>query len=209
MKLINYSLKVGKKKLLENVNISFDKKYINHILGSNGAGKSSFAKTCVGMLEFEGKIEENQEAILIGSSSNIPAEFTLDDVIKLLKKKFEAQKIMGLYDLLKLNKVSKNLQIKKMSDGQKQKIKLLAFLSADPKVIILDEFTNALDKNSSIDLYEFLIEYKKTHEAVIINITHNLSDLEYMEGKYYYINNLEITEIASKDEIVAMYIRGE
>lgn len=40
MKLINYSLKVGKKKLLENVNISFDKKYINHILGSNGAGKS-------------------------------------------------------------------------------------------------------------------------------------------------------------------------
>ena len=209
MKLINYSLKVGKKKLLENVNISFDKKYINNILGSNGAGKSSFAKTCVGMLEFEGKIEENQEAILIGSSSNIPAEFTLDDVIKLLKKKFEAQKIMGLYDLLKLNKVSKNLQIKKMSDGQKQKIKLLAFLSADPKVIILDEFTNALDKNSSIDLYEFLMEYKKTHEAVIINITHNLSDLEYMEGKYYYINNLEITEIASKDEIVAMYIRGE
>lgn len=96
-----------------------------------------------------------------------------------------------------------------MSDGQKQKIKLLAFLSADPKVIILDEFTNALDKNSSIDLYEFLMEYKKTHEAVIINITHNLSDLEYMEGKYYYINNLEITEIASKDEIVAMYIRGE
>lgn len=40
MKLINYSLKVGKKKLLENVNISFDKKYINHILGSNGAGMS-------------------------------------------------------------------------------------------------------------------------------------------------------------------------
>ena len=43
------------------------------------------------------------------------------------------------------------------------------------------------------------MEYKKTHEAVIINITHNLSDLEYMEGKYYYINNLEITEIASKE----------
>ena len=67
MKLINYSLKVGKKKLLENVNISFDKKYINHILGSNGAGKSSFAKTCVGMLEFEGKIRRQflLEAVVI------------------------------------------------------------------------------------------------------------------------------------------------
>lgn len=209
MKLIDYSLKVGKKKLLENVTISFDKKYINHILGSNGAGKSSFAKTCVGMLEFEGKIEGNQEAILIGSSSNIPAEFTLDDVVRLLKKKFETKKIMGLYDLLKLNKVSKNLQIKKMSDGQKQKIKLLSFLSADPKVIILDEFTNALDKNSSVDLYEFLMEYNRIHEAVIINITHNLSDLEYMEGKYYYIHNFGITEMDSKSKIVDMYMRGE
>ena len=80
MKLINYSLKVGKKKLLENVNISFDKKYINHILGSNGAGKSSFAKTCVGMLEFEGKIEENQEAIL--HSSLEPLIFILAHIIQ-------------------------------------------------------------------------------------------------------------------------------
>ena len=31
-----------------------------------------------------------------------------------------------------------------MSDGQKQKIKLLAFLSANPKVIILDEFTKQI-----------------------------------------------------------------
>lgn len=45
------------------------------------------------MLEFEGKIEENQEAILIGSSSNIPAEFTLDDVIKLLKRNLKHRKL--------------------------------------------------------------------------------------------------------------------
>ena len=112
MKLINYSLKVGKKKLLENVNISFDKKYINHILGSNGAGKSSFAKTCVGMLEFEGKIEENQEAILIGSSSNIPAEFTLDDVIKLLKKNPIYYKLYLINRILLYAHFSTNCRIK-------------------------------------------------------------------------------------------------
>jgi putative peptide transport system ATP-binding protein len=114
-----------------------------------------------------------------------------------------------LFELLKLSQVPGNLAIKKMSDGQKQKIKLLAFLSANPKVIILDEFTNALDKNSALDLYHFLSIYNKMHEVVIINITHNLSDLEYMEGKYYYIHNHKIDQIESKKEIIEMYVKGE
>lgn len=209
MKLVNYNLKVGNKTLLENINLSFKSNVINHILGSNGAGKSSFAKSCVGMLKYEGKISGNSGAILIGSGSNVPSEFTIDDLLELLKKRFEPQKVKGLYDLLKLNTVSGKLQIKKMSDGQKQKIKLLAFLSEDPKVIILDEFTNALDKNSALDLYHFFNEYNKMHDVVIINITHNLSDLEYMEGKYYYICNRSITEVETKEEIINLYVKGE
>ena len=67
---------------------------------------------------------------------------------------------------------------------------------------LLDEFTNALDKNSALDLYHFLSIYNKMHEVVIINITHNLSDLEYMEGKYYYIHNHKIDQIESKKEII-------
>ena len=49
--LVNYNLKVGNKTLLENINLSFKSNVINHILGSNGAGKSSFAKSCVGHVE--------------------------------------------------------------------------------------------------------------------------------------------------------------
>lgn len=209
MELIDYGLIVGNRRLFENVNIMFEKKVVSHILGSNGTGKSSFAKSCVGMLTHEGRIEGEKGTILIGSSSNIPSEFSIEDILKLLEKKFESRKIKGLYDLLKLNKVSSKLPIRKMSDGQKQKVKLLVFLSADPEVIILDEFTNALDKNSALDLYDFFKEYNKLHEAVIINITHNLSDLEYMEGKYYYICNCKIDQIASKSEVVDMYMRGE
>lgn len=209
MELIDYGLKVGNKILFENVNVVFDKKVISHVLGCNGAGKSSFAKTCVGMQEFEGRIRGNSSAILIGSGSNVPLEFTIHDIVGLLKKKFTPQKIDRLCDLLKLEKIPENLQIKKMSDGQKQKVKLLAFLSAEPKVIILDEFTNALDKASALDLYSFFNAYNKINDVVIINITHNLSDLEYMAGRYYYIHNRGITEIESKERIVELYMKGE
>lgn len=36
MKLINYSLRIGNKILLDNLSISFENKLINHLLGSNG-----------------------------------------------------------------------------------------------------------------------------------------------------------------------------
>lgn len=209
MKLANYTLKVGNRTLFENVHIAFDKKVINHILGSNGAGKSSFARSCVGMQKYEGYICGNEGAILIGSGSNVPAEFTVQDIMNLLKKRFELQKLEDLFRLLKLDTIAGSLQLRKMSDGQKQKVKLLVFLAAEPKVIILDEFTNALDKNSALDLYLFLSEYSKCHDAVIINITHNLSDLEYMNGKYYYIHNQGITKIDSKEKAVALYMKGE
>lgn len=36
-----------------------------------------------------------------------------------------------------------------------------------------------------------------------------LIELEYMEGKYYYIHNHKIDQIESKKEIIEMYVKGE
>lgn len=209
LELCNYSLSVKNKKLFQNVNIIFEDNTINHILGNNGCGKSSFGKSCVGMLKYDGTIRGNEETILISSSSNIPGEFRKKDITEILKKRYNSNKIDTLYKLLKLDTISDKLPIEKMSDGQKQKIKLYAFLSAENKVIILDEFTNALDKNSVLDLYEFINQYSKNFNGTIINITHNLSDLEYMLGNYYYISKENIVRIDSKQEVIDRYIKGE
>ena len=92
-----------------------------------------------------------------------------------------------------------------MSDGQKQKIKLLFFLSKNPKVIILDEFTASLDKKSMLDIYNFLLQYTKLKNILIINITHNLLDLEHLLGKYYYISNQKITLYKDNKSLIKDY----
>lgn len=209
MELRNYGLSIKDKKLFQYVNLEFKNNTISHILGNNGCGKSSFGKSCVDMLKHEGTIVGNEKTILIGSSSNVPGEFCIKDITEILKKRYDNSKLDKLYELLKLDKISDKLAIEKLSDGQKQKIKLYAFLSAENKVIILDEFTNALDKNSALDLYEFINEYNKSFNSLVINITHNLSDLEYMAGDYYYVTQKNIVEIASKQEVIDRYIKGE
>lgn len=209
LELQDYSLKAGKRQLLNHVNIQFRRAQIHHILGSNGVGKSCFAKSCVEILPYEGVIHKNEEAVLIGSSSNVPNEFSIRDILKEVHKKFDQSEVEMLYALLKLENVSDKLSLAKMSDGQKQKIKLLCFLASKPNIIILDEFTTALDKSSSLDLYSFFNEYVKKNGVTILNITHNLSDLEYMPGKYYYISEHSIKEVDSKEQVIEKYIRGE
>ncbi len=86
-----------------------------------------------------------------------------------------------------------------MSDGQKQKLKLLSFLLEDHDLIILDEVTNALDKKTVNEIYEFLNDFIQSHQTkTIINITHNLSDLSALPGKYFIFKDLQIESTNQK-----------
>lgn len=208
MQFTNYCLKIGKKILINNLNINFKEKNIHHLLGSNGVGKSCFAKSCVGMINYEGEIQIDNNIVLIGSYSNIPSDFRLKDIVKILNQKFDNTYIKHLYNLLKLDKVPNNISLKKLSDGQRQKIKLLAFLATSPKIIILDEFTSALDKSSTLEIYDFIKTYVDSQNAICLNITHNLSDIEYLPGQYYYFSNKNIKRIATKENLINLYMKG-
>lgn len=209
MRFVNYSLKVGNKQLIDNLNISFQEKIINHLLGNNGVGKSCLAKSCIGMMPYTGKIEDLcAKPVLIGSCSNIPSDLMLSDIINILKKRFDKERITYFWDLLNLETVPEKIKIRKLSDGQKQKIKLLCFLIPLPKIIILDEFTSALDKSSTLEVYNFMNSFVEQNNVTCINITHNLSDIEYMPGNYYYFNNRNIIKINSKKEMIDVYVKG-
>lgn len=208
MQFTNYCLKIEKKILINNLNINFKEKNIHHLLGSNGVGKSCFAKSCVGMINYEGEIQIDNNIVLIGSYSNIPSDFRLKDIVKILNQKFDNTYIKHLYNLLKLYKVPNNISLKKLSDGQRQKIKLLAFLATSPKIIILDEFTSALDKSSTLEIYDFIKTYVDSQNAICLNITHNLSDIEYLPGQYYYFSNKNIKRIATKENLINLYMKG-
>ncbi|HCU8118714.1 TPA: ATP-binding cassette domain-containing protein, partial [Staphylococcus aureus] len=186
MKLNNYSLKVKKKQLVENCNLNFYLGQINHIVGKNGVGKSQLAKDF--LLNNSGNIPKSisQNVSLISSSSNIPNDITKDFLLSLLKTKFKnnLQTFDKIYKILNIEVIPSNILLKNLSDGQKQKLKLLSFLLEDHDLIILDEITNALDKKTVNEIYDFLNDFIQNHQTkTIINITHNLSDLSALPGK--------------------------
>ncbi len=205
MKIKNYYLQRGKKELLSNVHVEFYSGTIHHMVGGNGVGKSSFAKSIIGSIPYKGTVAEADNISVIGSYTNIPSSLTLKNILHLQKRKSTIE-FDHLYELLHVSEISHNLAFKKMSDGQRQKIKLMFFLSEKPDVIILDEFTSSLDKKSMNDVYCFFNDYiQENPTTTIVNITHNLIDLENMEGSYWYMKDNNIVPYKDKASIIHDY----
>lgn len=209
MELINFSLSINNKTLLEKVNVTFKTGTINHILGKNGTGKTCLVKALIGAMPYDGKIEfKTSNICTIGSYTNLPLDLKAKDVVEIVQKNFKFSIVKALVEKLDIKNISLENKIKNLSDGQKQKLKLLFFLSPDPQLIILDEFTNALDKKSCLDIYNFLNSYISVNRTTIINITHNLTDIEYLKGNYYLIEDKSIVSDLTKEEVVNAYIKG-
>lgn len=193
--------------LLENAHLQFQPGAVNHILGKNGVGKSRLAKDLI--LNLSGSIPHTipSKITVISSYSNIPDDITAKVLLKILRRKFDINMMERLISMLNIGNINENILIKNLSDGQKQKLKLISFFLENKDIIILDEITNSLDKTTVNEIHQFLISYmEENSNKVILNITHNLSDLNNIEGRYYLFRNRKIIMFESKEEIIKQYV---
>ena len=122
--------------------------------------------------------------ILIGSSdidkvsknkiNELANHLTLDNFLKQLDKGLDT--VVGQSGKL-------------VSGGEASKIGLARALINDPKVLVLDEFSNTLDERSRIKIMEYFQTIKKN--KIIIIITHDKSIKEFSD-KVYLIENKKI-----------------
>lgn len=199
----NYTLKIGNRILLENTNLDFEEGEINHILGRNGSGKSQLAKD---FIINRGNYFSNdiyEDTLIISSYSNLPSDVTINDLERTIPWKLSKE----IYQLLNINQISKTVKLKQLSDGQKQKVKLLVLLSLDKHIIILDEITNALDKKSVDEINVFLQNYIQYYpEKIIINISHDINNIRSLKGNYFLIDNQKIRKVDTLDDAISWYL---
>lgn len=180
------------KKSINNTNITINRGDCIGIEGPNGSGKSTFVDLLVGLLEpTEGKILvddiniNNHLAVWRNKIGYVPQNpYFLSDTItnniifggeKTEKKLEKVLEISGLSKFkddfekgLNTNIGEKGLKI---SGGQKKKIAIARALYKKPEILIFDEATAALDKNSIDNLLKTL-EFLKRNTKTIFVISH-------------------------------------
>jgi ATP-binding cassette subfamily C protein len=197
---INFSYPSSKKILFKNSNLSIIKNKCIGISGSSGSGKTTLVDFILGLLKTDNsQIIINNNAYnssfvfdnnLIGYVPQTP--FLLNASIKKNiifgrerykisnKRILEVIKISKIYDFIKSLPLKENTIIGNngsfLSGGQKQRLVIARALLLKPKILVLDEATNALDKITEEEIIRDIFKMRK--DQTIIFITHNLKILK-------------------------------
>ena len=193
IELNNVSKKIKGKTVLENIDIIFQDGIIYGLKGKNGSGKTMLMRMVSGLIyPTEGKVIidgkelgkdisfPEQMGILIENPVFLDSYTGFDNLKMLaeLKGKADTEDITNSLKRVGLDPTDKR-KYRKYSLGMKQRLGIAATLIDYPKMLILDEPLNALDK-AGISLFSEIIEEEKNKGTLIIISCHD----EQMLNKY-------------------------
>ena len=178
---------------------------VTGLIGRNGAGKSTAFKLILGLIHADGgkiTLDEKNAADLDGDTkrklgvvlaeSGFSGYLKIKDVAKILKAAYPAFKEDDFVSQCEKHGLPKDKQIREFSTGMKAKLKILAAMSHDAEVLILDEPTAGLDVIAREEILDMLRNYMKKEENSILISSHIASDLEGLCDDVYMIENGKI-----------------
>jgi cell division transport system ATP-binding protein len=197
--LDDVSVNFGKLQALKSVNLTINPGEILFITGRSGAGKTTLLNTLAGDLKpNKGRVYHPNDTLFVSQIfqdlklfqdltclENL--QFAYDRTLYASRAEFEEDllelvKVLGVKDKL-------NIPIAKANGGLKQKIALIRALLARPNVLLADEPTCSLDKESSIKLFEVLNFYNIKRKLTIIWASHNRELVKQFPGKIIHLEN--------------------
>lgn len=211
LEVYNISKKIGKNKILNNINFCVKKNSIFGIVGPNGSGKSTLFKVILGLYKSDNgyikingyDLKKDFEKALesVGSvieTPNMYENLTGLENLELFKSMFkgiEENKIKDIVSLVSLEK-SIGKKVKTFSLGMKQRLGLAQALLNNPSLLILDEPTNGLDPCGIVELREFL---KSLNNVTIVISSHILTEIQNICDEVLILNKGKINGIFKVD----------
>ncbi|MGO8064287.1 ABC transporter ATP-binding protein [Rhizobium leguminosarum] len=199
---------------VEHVSLKVEKGRNLGIIGESGCGKSTLARAIAGILPaavgkivFDGtelhrnarersrdELREMQIVFQYADTALNPAK-SVEDILDRplvfyhgMDRKARNIRIDQLLDMVRLPRNLRHRRPGELSGGQKQRVNFARALAADPKLILCDEITSALDTVVAAAVIDLLKELQRELGLSYIFISHDLSVVE-----------------AICDEIVVMY----
>ena len=208
----------GVKKAIKNVSFKVDGGEIFGFIGHNGAGKTTMIKSIVGILDFEdgdilinGKsiksnpIECKMNIAYVPDNPDLYENMKAIDFINFICDMYEIDKDTRKKNVLKYAKIFEidgklGDDISSFSHGMKQKVALIAALSHDPKVLIMDEPFVGLDPKAVFDMKEIMRNMAKEGKTIFFS-THILDVAEKLCDRVAIIKSGEIVKIGKMKDI--------
>lgn len=236
LKMTNISKSFGANKVLDGIEIEVEKGEVVALLGENGAGKSTLIKILGGIYHadtgsvyidgVEKQIQNaadasregiriiHQEIVLvpertIASNVFLGREIKKHGMIDYPAMREETQKVLNDLKI----PLDADTYIRDLPLGMQQLVEIVKAVSADAKIVVMDEPTSSLSHGETETLFD-IIERLTAKGVGIIYIFHRLDELFRITNRILVIRdgisvgNVE-TKIAIREELVNMMVGRE
>jgi len=205
------------------------------LVGANGAGKTTLVKMLAGIIHptagdasvlgfrpWERRDEyRRQIALIMGQKAQLWWDLPAADSFLLLKEIYRVPDAQYAETLRYLSEVldiadQLNVQLRRLSLGERMKMELIAALLHQPRVVFLDEPTIGLDLTAQRAIRDFLLEYRELHRPAMILTSHYMEDIERLckriviirDGQFVYDGLLEdVVREYAPTKIVTAHLR--
>ncbi|MCK5294385.1 MAG: ABC transporter ATP-binding protein [Arcobacteraceae bacterium] len=209
---MNSELKILKLKVSTNaktlLDISFTINSSTALVGQSGSGKSLTLKAFLNMLPSNLKKNFDYKSDFELNSKNIgyvpQNPFTsLSPLTKISKQFFcPYDKQLELIKLIGLEKDSLEKYPMQLSGGQLQRLVIAIAISTNPKILLLDEPTTALDTTNKKLILNLLNKIKKQFSIKILFVTHDIMSVTDICEDIIILNDGLICENGKLDDII-------
>ncbi len=227
-----FARKTLQKTAVENVSFTVQKGEAVGLLGPNGAGKTTTLKMLSGILyptsgsaTVAGYVPWQRQrayqrrfAIVMGQKSQLWPDLPAVDTFELNRRIYEVDAdvyrhtldeltdLLGVRDLLQV-------QVRRLSLGERMKMELIAALLHRPEILYLDEPTIGLDILSQRSIRDFLKYYNEQTRTTLLLTSHYPADIEALCPRSIIINHgsvvfdgplAEVSEVFGHKKLVAL-----
>lgn len=213
----------GSLEAVKNISLKINKGEIFGIIGLSGAGKSTLIR-CINRLEepTEGKIfidgvditslgkkelrSARKNIGMIFQHFNLFSQKTVYENIafplqleKLSKREIDIR-VNELLEYVDL-KDKKNSYPSQLSGGQKQRVAVARAIANNPKILLSDEGTSALDPKTTKSILELLRRIRDELNITIVMITHQMEVVKEICNRVAIMENGQIVEINTVENL--------
>ena len=203
IELVNIKKKYGKKVILSDINLSVENNKCIGILGSNGCGKSTLFNILAGVTKSNGgKFICDGENLLRNSKKRaetvgfVPQGTPLFEELNAYDNlllwynadRIEQELQSGILGMLGIGEFLKT-PVYKMSGGMKKRLSIGCSVANNPKILLLDEPSAALDLVCKEHISNYLNNFK-ANGGIILMATHEAQEIEICDEIYIMKNGI-------------------
>lgn len=230
----NLSIAYGDRIALRSVNASIESGEFVGIIGPNGSGKTTLFRGILGLqplfygdIVVDGVSVRDNSGAVRKSIGYLPQRDTIDPTVPGLVRDIVLMGLfskMGIFkrpgkkehkkaeEVLELVGLSEYIEepVGHLSGGQQQRVFLARALISEPKILLLDEPTSAIDPGTQLRLVDLITNLHHELNITILFITHDVNHLIGSVQKVMYLNQEliaygETMEILKEETLSKVY----